>query len=273
MYKIPSLLMLALILAACASSAVVRVSSWTVNRDLPYVDNPHPNQVADVYLPEDGKPQHPAVLLIHGGGWSGGERKDVKKYAVRLVEAGYVVVNISYRFAPEFKFPAQTQDVAAAWRWLQTHAQDFAVDPQRVGVMGYSAGGHLALMLGLSDDDSPNGAKAIVSGAGPADVTLYTDSPYMRRLIGEYQGNEDAYKAASPLFLASPDDPPTLMYHGQWDKLVEIGQSRAMAQALDEQGVDNTLIEVPFAGHITNFLFDRGKWPKIQAFLDQHLMP
>ncbi|MGJ8668697.1 MAG: alpha/beta hydrolase [Oceanococcus sp.] len=268
-----SLLICALCLSACASSETVRSEQWQVIYDLPYVSDGHPNQRADVYQPQSGQTPRAAILLIHGGGWSGGERDDVQKFAKRLVRAGYVVVNAGYRFAPEFKFPTQAEDVTAAHRWMIAHSKEWGIDPDRVGVMGYSAGGHLALMLGLADSKAPHPVKAVVSGAGPADVTLYTDSPYMRRLIGEYVGNEDIYRAASPVFLASPDDPPTLLYHGTWDRLVEIGQSRAMAQALEQQGVENHLIEVTAAGHVTNFLFDRSTWRQVQAFLDRHLQP
>ena len=259
-------------LTACASLSG-ESPAFSRQMAVPYLADGQPNQVADMYVPATSGP-HPAMLLIHGGGWSRGERADMDKFAKRLANAGYVVMNLGYRFAPEFHFPAQSEDVNAAHQWLEQNAEAWQVDVERVGVMGYSAGGHLALMHGLSDaqDQIQHRVKVVISGAGPTDLTLYKDSPYMIDLVGGvYADFPTEYQRASPLFLVSPDDPAVLMYHGRWDKLVEIGQSRAMAKALTEAKVENQLIEVPFAGHVTNYLFDGGAWPKVLAFIDSKL--
>lgn len=258
-----------MLLSSCALSTPMRSDSHTTFPAVAY-QTQHPNQVADLHVPEGPGP-HPAMLLIHGGGWTRGERADMDKFVERLLRAGYAVANIGYRFAPQHRFPAQVEDVAAAHRWLEREAQRWNIDPARMGVMGYSAGGHLALMLGLDETTTTHRLKAIVSGAGPADVTVYTQSPYLERLIGPYEDHREIYRQASPLFLASPDDPPTLLYHGRWDALVEVEQSQRMARALAAQGVPHQLIEVPFSGHVTNYLFDRSAWGQVQAFLDQHV--
>ena len=264
------LMMLAMpLLAGCVTSTPQRSVGHSAFVGLGYHDA-HPNQVADIYIPDHPGP-HPAMLLIHGGGWARGERADMDKFVQRLVRAGYAVANVGYRFAPEHRFPAQAEDIAAAHRWLESRTDQWNIDPARVGVMGYSAGGHLALMLGLAVGTTKHRLKAIVSGAGPADVTVYTNSPYLDDLIGPFEEHRESYRQASPIFLASSDDPPTLLYHGLWDRLVEVEQSQRMAQALADQGVTHELIEVPFSGHATNYLFDRSTWHKVQAFLDQHV--
>ncbi len=258
-----------LALAGC-SARTPSESTYELTSSVPYLANASDRQMADIYVPQ-GRGPFPAILLIHGGGWARGEPSDMDKFALRLVDAGYVVMNLGYRLAPAFRYPAQSEDVAAAHRYLEAHAERWKADPTRVGVMGYSAGGHLALMLGLAQPSTTHRLKAVVSGAGPTDVTRYTDSPYMETLIGDYSGHKAEYRAASPLFLASPDDPPTMLYHGKWDLLVDIDQSRRMAAALDAQGVTNTLLEVSMSGHATTFLIDGWIWPQVLAFLDQHV--
>lgn len=259
----------AMALAGCSVRSPAQ-SDYEVSRDQAYVDQAHERQHADIYVPSGAGP-FPAVLLIHGGGWARGEPADMDKFAQRLVASGYVVMNLGYRLAPAFRYPAQSLDVAAAHRYLEAQAPRWKVDPTRVGVMGYSAGGHLALMLGLDEPSTRHRVRAVVSGAGPTDLTRYPESPYLHKLIGEYAGHEAEYRAASPLFLASSDDPPTLMYHGTWDLLVDIEQSRLLAAALKAEGAPYQLLEVSLSGHATTFLVDGWIWPQVLAFLDRHV--
>ena len=267
--SVTMLLGLCLLLGGC-SLRNLHAPDFTRHANVAYVSDAHARQHADIYVPAAPGP-HPAILLIHGGGWARGEPADMDKFAQRLVRSGYVVMNLAYRLAPQFRYPAQSQDVASAHRFLEDSAGRWQLDPARVGVMGYSAGGHLALMHGLAAATTQHRVKAVVSGAGPSDLTRYPDSPYLHKLIGPYAGHEQDYADASPVFLASPDDPPTLLYHGTWDKLVEVEQSRVMAAALRAQQVPSQLIEVGFSGHATTFLLDGWIWPQVQQFLDVHL--
>ncbi len=258
-------------LSACSLTPKPSAQAYERQEAVPYRPDGHPRQVADMYLPSGAGP-HPAVLVIHGGGWSRGERSDMDKYARRLVEAGYVVMNLSYRLAPDHRFPAQTEDVAAAHAWLVEHAPRYRVDPSRIAALGYSAGAHLALMHGLVPDTGSPRLKAVVAGAGPTDMSVYYDSPYLVRLIGG-SGHEfpQQYAQASPLQHVSPDDPPVLLYHGSWDRLVSFEQSQKLADALDTAGVEHELVAMPLRGHITAFVFDDAAYARIEAFLARHL--
>ncbi len=120
----------------------------------PYVERDSGPLSADVYMPHDGAGPFPGMLVVHGGAWRMGSRADLAAIARALAEHGYVAVAIDYRLAPHDKFPAQINDCQAAVRWMRSHASEFKIDPDRMGGFGYSAGGHLAALLGtLGDND------------------------------------------------------------------------------------------------------------------------
>lgn len=261
--------LLPLLLIGCAAGP--QALPFELTTEIAYRPDPTPRQVGNLYQPAGAGP-HPAVLVIHGGGWIRGEKEDMEKFARRFVEAGYLVYNVSYRLAPEYRWPAQVNDVRAALQWLHANAEALDIDPARIGAMGYSAGAHLALMLGLQDA-TPK-PQAVVAGAGPTDLAVYPESPYILKLIG---GPPSQYPAAwadaSPLTHVSPDDPPTMLYHGRLDRLVEVEQSERLAAALADKGVDHELRTPALAGHITAFLFDGGSFEQALDFFDRHLAP
>ena len=250
-----------LVMAACAAAPVSRVGP------LAYVDGGEPRQSGELFLPE-GPGSRPAVVVVHGGGWTGGERADMEKFARRLARAGYAVLNVEYRLAPAHRFPAQLEDLQHAVAWLRANGARWRIDAARIGVLGYSAGAHLAMLLGTSGA----GIRAVVAGAGPADLTVYPDSPYCKALLG---GTPDVlraeYERASPLFHVSPASAPTFMYHGRFDTLVEVEQSRRMHARLMAAGVPSQLHEMPLSGHVTAYLFDGDAFDAALAFLDRHL--
>jgi acetyl esterase/lipase len=257
------MLFCACLLAGCATREV--------ERDLPYVADGSAAHLGDLYLPQGAGP-FPAVLVIHGGGWIHGDRSDGEGYARRLADAGFAAYNIEYRLAPADRFPAQLDDVKNALRWLSANATRLRIDPERLGLMGYSAGAHLALLAGLAGEPDVPRVRAIVAGAGPADLSVYPASPYIFQFIGGPPTEFPAeYAAASPIHLASADDPPVLLYHGRMDRLVEIEQSRNMLAALQQAGVPARLIEVPLSGHVTTFLFDGLLFGQVTEFLGANL--
>ncbi|MGB1581807.1 MAG: alpha/beta hydrolase, partial [Nevskiales bacterium] len=213
-----------------------------------------------------------AVLVIHGGGWIRGEPADMERFADRLVDAGYAVANISYRLAPEHRWPAQIEDCRTALRWLKQQADGLRINPQRIAAFGYSAGAHLAMALGT---DSPRNAaervQAVVAGSGPYDLRVYPESPYIYKLIGGGpQQFPKAYADASPMTKVSADDAPAFLYHGKRDGLVEVEQSYNMAAALQAAGVPVVMREEPF-GHALTYLFDSDSFAAALAFLNQYL--
>jgi acetyl esterase/lipase len=261
--------LLSLVLPVMGCAARPASSGFRVESDVRYAgaaDGTDP-RVGDLYRPDDGA-THPAVLLIHGGSWMRGARSDMAKFARDLARAGYVAYTIDYRLAPAHRYPDQLADVRAAFAFLRASARSLAVDPDRIAVMGYSAGAHLALLLGLANEDGGPAPRAVVAGAPPTDLRAYPNSPVVEALIGG-SGEElpEAYAEASPITHVSAGDPPVMLCHGTLDLVVDVEQSRRMFEALREAGVHAELLEEPLAGHTTVYLFDGDWFPAVLDFL------
>ncbi len=206
----------------------------------------------DLYLPKGRTKATPAIIFIHGGAWKSGKRSDMKFYCVKFAEKGYVTATITYRLMGEACFPAAVHDVKCAVRWLRANADKYQVDPAHIVASGNSAGGHLSMMIGYSDDSSLEGSGgnnnvssrvcAVVNFYGPTDLT--TDFAKKQELVEEFIGGKtfdeapDAYKLASPLFHLTRDDPPTLIFHGTIDSVVPIAQADILVKKLKELGID-----------------------------------
>ena len=206
----------------------------------------------DLYLPRGRTKPTPAILFIHGGAWKGGQRSDMKFYCVKFAEKGYVTATVTYRLTGEAPFPAAVQDVKCAVRWLRANADKYKVDPKRIAVSGNSAGGHLSMMIGYSDDPSLEGRGghpgvssrvcAVVNFYGPTDLT--TEFAKKQGVLKDFMDGKtfdeapDAYKLASPLLHLTKDDPPTLIFHGTIDSTVPIGQADQLADKLKNLGID-----------------------------------
>ncbi len=205
----------------------------------------------DIYERQDLKKAVPVLIFIHGGGWSKGKRSDYLPYLIDYAEKGYVTVTVSYRLSKVAHFPAAVEDVKCAVRWIRTHASRYHIDPEHIALIGGSAGGHLALMVGYTDDslftagcgDTVSArVQAVVDFYGPVDLT----TEYARHrhectsFIGQtYDEAPALYKAASPRFYISGDDPPTLIFQGTIDNLVPVSQSDSLQVWLDLAGVPN----------------------------------
>ena len=203
----------------------------------------------DLYKKKGLSKAVPALIFIHGGGWSKGKRSDYLPYLIDYAEKGYVTVTVSYRLSRVAHFPAAVEDVKCAVRWVRAHAARYHIDPDRLAVIGGSAGGHLALMAGYTNDDQFTGncpdtvsarVQAVVDFYGPVDLT----TEYARNrhetlgFLGEtWQEDPGLFKAVSPRFYISPDDPPTLIFQGTIDNLVPVRQSDSLDIWLDRAGV------------------------------------
>jgi acetyl esterase/lipase len=210
---------------------------------------------------------HPLVLLLHGGGWEAGDRRDMHDDMLELAARGYVAATVSYRLtrAPRNVFPAAVSDVRCAVRWLRARADGFAIDPARVGVLGFSAGAHLASMLGTTSTDAaldgacdatgPAAVQAVVSVAGPQDLRV--NGPYtaeqarlVTNFLGVFPGDAPAVaERASPIAHVSAGAAPFLLVHGTDDGLVPVNHARRMEASLRRAGVSATLLELPGVGH------------------------
>lgn len=273
--------LIALLLSACASTVgkssapqpAPVVTSYSITRDVVYTPTGWPQAIrADVYQPDVGGLK-PAVLLIHGGGWTGPDRREqMASIAERVAARGYLVLNATYRFAPANHYPAPVDDLREALKWLRTNATRLAIDPQRVAAMGYSAGGHLAAQLGVLDGAANVRVQAVVDGAGPTELAKYKGGKLVPQFLGGTQQQiPKVFAEASPISHVSKDDPPVFLYQGTWDTLVPDDHSRDFKAALDAVGVHCEWFKLHGRGHITAFLNDGAAIQAALDFLDRTL--
>jgi len=236
----------------------------------------------------------PVVVWVHGGAWRGGDKGGRRTLA--LAQRGYFTVSIEYRLTHEAIFPAQIQDCKCAIRWLRAHAREYGIDPDRIGVWGSSAGGHLVALLGTSGGagefegdggwpDQSSCVHAVCDFFGPTDFTRMRegestmdhdapDSPESKLVGGPVQESKEACRRADPITYVTPDDPPFLICHGEQDRTVPINQSEFLHAALKKAGVDVTFVRVKRGGH--GFRGDTDPSPeriqqRVAEFFDKHL--
>ena len=206
----------------------------------------------DIYRPKVMPRPAPVLIFIHGGSWKSGKKEDYKCYTLDFAKRGYVTASISYRLLPHSNFPDAVEDVKCAVRWIRAHAADYHIDPQKIAVIGGSAGGHLAMMVGYSsdipdfdvciEDSTSSCVQAVVNLYGPVDLTTdYTKGhSIIIDFIGKsYEENPVGYEQASPIKYISNDDPPTLIFHGTIDDLVPVSQADSLKKILDKADVAN----------------------------------
>ena len=264
-----------LLLTGCAPQA------YHVERGVVYSPPGWPQQLeADLYVPQQREPR-PAVLVVHGGSWKGGARRDMDRIAGRLAERGFVVMNASYRLVPAHRFPAPLHDLQQAVRWLRAAAPRYGVDPQRIGAFGYSAGAHLATLLGTVSPgdalDRPHGGadarlQAVAAGGTPSDLRRFTGGTLVPQFLGATLAEKpELFAAASPVVHASAGDPPMFLYHGALDRIVDPSHSDELRRALERAGVRSELRIVPMLGHIPTFFLARGTEGEAMDFLEEVL--
>ena len=265
-------------------------------KDIPYVTDGHPLQKLDLYIPKtDGDNLLPFIIFIHGGGWqNGGKEKKISQNAF-ILESGFAMASINYRLTSDSQFPAQIHDCKAAVRYLRRNARTFGLDPEWIGVWGISAGGHLASLLGLTNEvaelESDLGynkfssdVKAVCNWFGPSDLIkmgehlrkrMPADSdpytwPEVKFLGGLVEENIEKAKMASPITFVSRDDPPFLIMHGEVDPMVPVLQSKTLHKKLQNVGVESQLIVVPSAKH--GFFKERALQQRVVDFFKRNLL-
>lgn len=225
--------------------------------DLAYAAD-SPAQKLDLYLPtgKAGAPR-PAIVVVHGGGWRGGDKRRGQwaRIPAEYASDGYVAISVNYRLTGEAPWPAQIEDVKAAVRWLRAHAEKHAVDVNRIGAYGNSAGAHLVSLLGLakqSDGLEGNGpyqeqsslVQAVCASATPTDFLNWREPGVVPErlgrtfLAGPSDTLRDRARQASPITYARGDAPPFLLIHGTADQTVPISQSDRFAKALRTAGAE-----------------------------------
>jgi acetyl esterase/lipase len=263
--------------------------------DVPYAGTDNPRQRVDLVLPEQPKGDGPlpVVVWIHGGGWQSGDKRGGIRQLGDLVASGdYAGVSVGYRLSGEAVWPAQVHDCKAAIRWVRANAKKHNVDPQRIGVWGSSAGGHLVAMLGTSGGveslegelgehtDQSSEVRCVVDYYGPTELLSMGQypsridhdapaSPESRLVGGPLQQRKEAARSASPITYVSADDPPFLIVHGTDDQAVPFNQSERLAAALAEAGVEVTFVKVEGGGH--GGFRSPELVRRVRLFFDKHL--
>jgi acetyl esterase/lipase len=236
----------------------------------------------------DGK--RPVIVWIHGGGWQNGNKDSgLGRLGAWVAQGDYVGVSVGYRLSGVATWPAQVHDCKAAIRWVRANADKLGIDPQKIGLWGSSAGGHLVALLGTSSDvkelDGSNGSPGVssrvacvVDYCGPSDFLLFSKSgfsatnpsgPVSKLLGGPVNEKQDAARAASPATYVTKDDPPFLVVHGTADRTVPFAQGEKFYEKLKAVGVDATFVKIDGGSHGIG-------GPEITAraktFFDKHLL-
>lgn len=267
-----------------------------VIRDVAYANSDNIRQTLHLVLPAEtvSDEPKPLIVFIHGGAWRAGNKQGAVGRLRRYVQSGdYVAASIGYRLTDEAIWPSQIHDCKAAIRWLRANAEEYGIDPNRIAVMGSSAGGHLAAMLGTTSGNSAyegeigdcldhaSNVQCVVDLYGPTDLLRMNDvpgkmdhnaedSPESQLVGGKLQTLPEAARSASPMHVVSPQCPPFLIVHGQQDKLVILDQSLRFHLKLRELRVPCVLIQVEQGGHggFQNPLIES----RIESFLRQQLL-
>ncbi|XGV95781.1 MAG: alpha/beta hydrolase fold domain-containing protein [Leptolyngbya sp. BL-A-14] len=213
------------------------------------------------------KGEYPTIVVIYGGAWQHGSPNDDAPFSRYMAAQGYTVVAIDYRHAPQYRFPAQLDDVKTALTYIQQHATELEVDLDRVALMGRSAGAHLAMLTAYQPNSISIPIRAVVSYYGPVDLTKgYYDLPHpdpinsravLKALLGGTPEEKPAlYKQASPYNYVQQALPTTLLIYGGRDHLVQAKFGRSLYDRL--QATDNRAvwIEIPWAEHAFDKVFN-----------------
>jgi acetyl esterase/lipase len=240
-----------------------------IHGNIPYNNDTLKKHLLDIYLPADVKGKLPLIVFIHGGGWIGNDKYADMGYMPNTINAmlenGFAVASIDYRFATQAVFPAILQDCNKAVSFLFDNANKYQIDESRIALMGFSAGGHLASLMGTSQNNKvsnlyfpntyrPFKYKAVVDFYGPTDLVLLPGNEDAKSPEGLLIGvapllRPDLAKAASPLTYIDKNDPPFIIFHGEKDNVVSNKQSKLFSAWLNLFGVKNELTIVKDAPH------------------------
>jgi acetyl esterase/lipase len=275
-----------------------------IEQDVAYLA-PQRKERLDLYLPanRDASVRSPAIVIIHGGGWTGGDKAADREFNIgtTLAAAGYVCASINYKLDGDDRWPTNLFDCKNAVRFLRACASEYQIDPDRIGVIGGSAGGHLALMVAYTSDvpeltptDSPyksvsDRVRCVVDLYGITDPRTRRKTDEQGKPIGPPStqsallphrtptADAEKWSLAAPVSHVSKNTPPTLIIHGTADTTVDRDQATQLAEKLQSAGVEHQLIRVEGIGHT----FDLQKWrgkplpqdlrPVVKTFFDAHL--
>ncbi len=287
-------LMLNLVLApALPAKPAETPPGLRVVKNLDYAGAGNSRQMLDLYLPEKAseKPR-PLLVYIHGGGWEEGSKDDGAAFFPLLADGRLAAASIGYRLTDQAHWPEQIFDCKAALRWLHAHAKEYGYDPDRIGLFGISAGGHLVSLLGTSAGvaelegaiggakEPPVKIKCVANFCGPADFITFGNAspktgaenpkgPIAKLLGGTVKDRQAEAKAASPVTYVTADDPPFLHIHGTKDPLVPYAQVLEFDAQLKKAHVPSTVLTGTDAGHV---FFSGELVQDLRTFFARHLL-
>ena len=272
-------------------------SQFTTISDVQYCKGGGKPLLMDVFIPQHRlRTPTPAVLWIHGGGWERGD-KNGNSGALLLANEGFVTASLFYRLSGDSPFPADIEDCKCAIRFLRANATKYGIDPDRIGVAGASAGGHLAELIATADESAglegeggwqnvSSKVQAASAYYGVSDFTVgamqfqhHTGQVVLKLFRGTEKDKPQLYRAASPILYVSRGDPPLFLAHGEQDDLVPFDQSIRMAEAYRRLGLPVEFIAVKNAGHDFEQVGANSVSPSVEeihhktiAFFKQHLV-
>jgi len=262
-----------------------------VLRDVEFARIDGKSLALDLYLPKKAE-KPPLLVWVHGGAWRSGDKAGVPVTA--LLDDGFAIASVNYRLSPEAKFPAQVHDIKAAIRFLRANAANFGLSTERIGIIGASAGGHLAALVGLTNGHpelegkvgdclaESSGVQCIVSlyGAGNLESILSQSTdfgvamrvPALQLLLGGQPVEKpDLARLASPVAHLDAGDPPLLLIHGDADPQMPWQQSQELATAAEKMKLTVQFVTLPGAKHGGNEFFDAERITLMGDFLKKHL--
>ncbi|MEO8005442.1 MAG: alpha/beta hydrolase [Betaproteobacteria bacterium] len=265
-------------------------SEIAITRDLTYGKSGDTELKLDLAMPKVGIGPFPAVVFLHGEGWRAGNRQQMNHFIEGMARLGYVAITVEYRLVPTARFPAQVEDCKAAVRWLRANAEKYHARSDRIGVVGFSAGGHLASMLGVTrkedgfeglggNPEQSSRVQAVVSFFGPTDFSARNWPKDLEEEViapflgGSFADKSDFYRRASPINYASAESPPFLFFHGTDDQLVPIDQSRRLAETLKKAGVPTRMVALEGEGHGFSDPNNQEAMRQMLDFLSERLKP
>ncbi|MBP2477383.1 acetyl esterase/lipase [Crossiella equi] len=300
-------LLVAAVLPMAAITAVAKDRGMSLDYGTPFASGAVPApQRTETYASVDGGElkldvwgategaNRPAVLFVHGGGWIAGSRGMAPRWMQLLVDRGYAVFDIDYRLEGPQRWQKQTGDVKCAIGWVRANAAKLGVDPARIGLLGASAGANLSMLSAYTQGEArlpascaegagDTSVRTVVSLYGVTDLvagypTLNSSAEYMAEKFtdGTPATHPEIYRLGSPITHVRPGLPPTLLVHGEHDRLIPASQSTTMAAKLAEAGVQHDVLMLPWTDHGFDVLA-WGGWgsqianPVVVDFFDKHL--
>ncbi len=246
--------LLLVVATTCLAGSTIFAQEF--RRDVVYATRGKTELKMDIAFPEGDAEMRPVMMCLHGGGWFMGDKSMYHSRMKLMAKQGYVAATVQYRFSQAAPWPAQRDDVRDAFRWIVEHAQELKIDPERIGLVGESAGAHLALTLAMRPTEAANEVRprAVINFFGPTDMRAVEEIKQGRRMVEALVGTKleqagQKLTDISPATFIDRTDPPVITFHGTKDNLVPFNQAEILQAALKKNQIPNELHPMEGVGH------------------------